>query len=330
VLVIRRSERTDLNECVRVARDAHEPVYSSMRAIYGDDLFDRLRPDWAEDLAARVKAWVNGAETVVWVADLNEFTIGFIVTSCDLQTGMGMVELVAVDDAHQRRGVGGQLLVHALAQLREVGVAYVEAYVRDFPGHEPACRLFRSAGFARRGVVPVLLYRTIEQFGDPAPRPPQVRRVAPADVETCVAFGLEAFHSVYASFEILYGPELFERIEPDWEASQASYIRSAITDSDDETCVYDLDGRPAGFLVLKMDAHGIADIDLLAVDPDAQGRGIATTLNRFAFERSQEASMSYVVVATADDPGHAPARRSYERAGFTPMPIQWNLQIIRL
>lgn len=96
------------------------------------------------------------------------------------------------------------------------------------------------------------------------------------------------------------------------------------------TWVYDLEGRPAGFVVLKMDDHGIADIDLLAVDPAQQGQGIAQMLNRFAFERSQEESMSYVVVATADDPGHTPPRRSYESAGFVPMPIQWNLQIIRL
>ena len=89
-------------------------------------------------------------------------------------------------------------------------------------------------------------------------------------------------------------------------------------------------GRPVGFVVLKMDAHGIADIDLLAVDPDAQGRGIATMLHQFAYDRSEEASMAYVVVATADDPRHAPARRAYERAHFTSMPIQWNLQIIRL
>lgn len=330
MLVIRRSERTDVNSCVRLARDAHEPVYSSMRAIYGDDLFERLRPDWAEVLVAQVEAWMNGAEGVVWVADLDGVAVGFIVTSCDLQTGMGMVEVVAVDRAHERQGVGGRLVARALAYLREVGVAYVEAYVRDFTGHEPACRLFRSQGFARRAVMPVLLYRTIEQPGDPAPRPPQIRRLAPADVQACVAFGVEAFRSVYASFETLYGPDLFERIEPDWEATQASYISSAITDSDDETWVYDLDGRPAGFVVLKMDAHGIADIDLLAVDPEVQGQGIATMLNRFAFDRSQEASMAYVVVATADDLGHAPARHSYERAGFSPMPIQWNLQIIRL
>ena len=301
-----------------------------MREIYGDDLFDRLRPDWAGAQARQVHGWLNDAEVLVWIAELDGLSVGFIATTCDLQTGMGMVELVAVDPAHQRQGVGGRLVAHALAHLRQAGAVYVEAYIRDFAGHEPAHRTFRSHGFARRAVMPVLLYRTIERPGDPATPPLLIRRLTPVDVDACVAFGVEAFRSVYSSFETLYGPDLFGRIEPNWEASQSSYIRSAITDSNDETWVYQRDGEPAGFVVLKMDDHGIADIDLLAVDPDAQGRGIATVLNTFAIARSHEASMRYVVVATADDPGHAPARRSYERAGFTPMPIQWNLQIIRL
>lgn len=330
MLVIRRSEPADADACIHVAEAAHARVYASMREIYGDDLFDRLRPDWAGVQARQVHAWLHDAQVLSWVAELEGLTVGFIATTCDAQTGMAMVELVAVDPAHQRQGIGGQLVAHALAHLRQAGAVYVEAYIRDFSGHEPAHRTFRSQGFAPRAVMPVLLHRATERPGDPAPRPSSIRRLTPADVEACIAFGVEAFRSVYSSFETLYGPDLFGRIEPEWEVTQASYIRSAITDSDDETWVYERDGQPAGFVVLKMDDHGIADIDLLAVDPDAQGHGIATMLNSCAFERSQAASMSYVVVATADDPGHAPARRSYERAGFTPMPIQWNLQIIRL
>lgn len=158
-----------------------------MMAIYGDDLFERLRPDWAGVLVAQVEAWANDAEQLVWIADLDGVTVGFIVTTCDLQTGMGMVELVAVDQAHQRQGVGGRLVAHALAHLREVGVVYVEAYIRDFPGHEPAHQMFRSQGFARRAVTPVLLYRTIEWSGHPAPPSPQIRRITSADVDPCVA-----------------------------------------------------------------------------------------------------------------------------------------------
>ena len=306
------------------------PVYSSMREIYGDELFERLRPDWAGAQAAQVDAWLNDPQAPTWVAELDGNAVGFIVTSWDLRTGMGMVEVIAVHPAEQRQGIGGQLVSHALGHLRDAGVVYVEAYIRDFPGHEPAHRAFRSHGFARRAIVPVLLYRTVERPGQPARRPAQIRLVTDVDVDACVQFGVEAFRSVYASFEGLYGPDLFPRIEPEWEESQTSYIRCAITDRDDETWVYDLDGRPAGFVVLKMDDHGIADIDLLAVDPNLQGRGIATTLNQFAFDRSQEASMAHVVVATADDPGHAPARRSYEHAGFVPMSIQWTPQIVRL
>ncbi len=330
MLVIRRLERADVGHCIRLARDAHVAVMSSVREIYGDALFECLRPDWASAQAAQVDAWLNDPQTSSWVAELDSVTVGFIVTSCDPSTGMGMLEIIAVHPDWQRRGVGAGLISHALVHLRDAGVAYVEAYIRDFSGHEPAHRALQSQGFTRRAVMPVLLYRATECPGTRAHRPAPIRRIAGADVDACITFGVEAFRSVYASFEDLYGPDLFPRIEPDWEASQASYIRDAITDSDDETWVYDLEGRPAGFVVLKMDDHGIADVDLLAVDPAHQGHGIATMLNRFAFERSQEESMSYVVVATADDPGHAPAHRSYESAGFLPMPIQWNLQIIRL
>jgi hypothetical protein len=40
--------------------------------------------------------------------------------------------------------------------------------------------------------------------------------------------------------------------------------------------------------------------------------------------------MAYVIVATASDPGHAPARRTYENVGLTPMPIQRNLLVAKL
>ena len=69
---------------------------SSMRGIYGDELFERLRPDWASAQAAQVDAWLSDPQTSCWVADLDSVTVGFIVTTCDLATGMGMLEFIAV------------------------------------------------------------------------------------------------------------------------------------------------------------------------------------------------------------------------------------------
>jgi GNAT superfamily N-acetyltransferase len=62
-------------------------------------------------------------------------------------------------------------------------------------------------------------------------------------------------------------------------------------------------------------------VDLLAVHPDYQNEGIGTELNNFALGKMRAAGMKLAVVGTGGDPGHAPARRSYEKAGYTGLPL---------
>ena len=66
---------------------------------------------------------------------------------------------------------------------------------------------------------------------------------------------------------------------------------------------------------------GAGEISILGVDPDRQGTGIGTALTLFALERLREAGMGVAMVETGGDPGHAPARRAYEKAGFALLPI---------
>ena len=60
---------------------------------------------------------------------------------------------------------------------------------------------------------------------------------------------------------------------------------------------------------------------LLAVHPDHQNDGIGTALNEYALERMREAGMRIAVVGTGGDASHAPARRSYEKAGYIGLPL---------
>lgn len=60
---------------------------------------------------------------------------------------------------------------------------------------------------------------------------------------------------------------------------------------------------------------------MLAVHPDYQKQGISTELNLFALDRMRDNGMKLVSVGTGGDPGHTPARRSYEKAGYTALPI---------
>ena len=76
--------------------------------------------------------------------------------------------------------------------------------------------------------------------------------------------------------------------------------------------------KPVLFRVIEAvrDA-GIGEIGNNAVHPDLRGQGIGPRMYQYAFDRLRERGMRYVKVGTGGDPAHAPARRAYEKAGFT-------------
>ena len=81
-------------------------------------------------------------------------------------------------------------------------------------------------------------------------------------------------------------------------------------------------GCTVGFVAVKCHAAlSMGEIYMLAVDPDYQRRGIGTALTAFALERMRDAGMSVAMVETGGDPGHAPARHTYEKVGFGLLPI---------
>jgi GNAT superfamily N-acetyltransferase len=59
----------------------------------------------------------------------------------------------------------------------------------------------------------------------------------------------------------------------------------------------------------------------LAVDPDYQRRGIGVVLTDFALDWLKSEGVSVAMVETGGDPGHAPARGTYEKSGFDLLPI---------
>jgi GNAT superfamily N-acetyltransferase len=64
--------------------------------------------------------------------------------------------------------------------------------------------------------------------------------------------------------------------------------------------------------------RSMGEISLLAVD--YQG-GIGTALSEFALERPKDAGVTVTMVETGEEPSHAAARRTYEKAGYVILPI---------
>jgi ribosomal protein S18 acetylase RimI-like enzyme len=149
-----------------------------------------------------------------------------------------------------------------------------------------------------------------------------IRPYEPADADRVVELSLAAWEPVFASFRNVFGEELYLRIHPDWERSQAGSVREALAGH--ETWVSVTDAAVSGFVNVTFDYAGrSAEIYMIAVDPVLQRRGIASRLTQSALDVMRARDIDLAIVATGGDPGHAPARATYERAGFTGCPLVW-------
>jgi GNAT superfamily N-acetyltransferase len=86
--------------------------------------------------------------------------------------------------------------------------------------------------------------------------------------------------------------------------------------------VAEVDAAVAGFVAVTLhDDESIGEVHMIAVDPPFQRTGIATALLASATAWIERQGRAVALVSTGGDPGHAPARHTYERFGFTALPI---------
>ena len=152
---------------------------------------------------------------------------------------------------------------------------------------------------------------------------PRIRPFEDRDTEAVVGLSLRAWAPAFTSLELTLGSEIFRRQHPDWREDQRRAVEEVCVTKKGRVWVVEAGASAVGFVAVEFDhpEHSMGEISMLAVDPDHQGRGIGTALARFALDRFKEAGMKVAMVETGGDPGHAPARHIYEKAGYTLLPI---------
>lgn len=149
--------------------------------------------------------------------------------------------------------------------------------------------------------------------------PPDIRPLTPKDVPHVVELSLRAWAPNFAVLREVLGPTIFDRMHPDWRVDQQRDVEAACNDM--TVWVADASGRPVGFVAVVLHPeHDEGHIHMLAVAPDFHDRGIGTTLTEHAVAWIKDAGMGIAVVETGGDAGHAAARHTYEKVGFTPLP----------
>ena len=150
-----------------------------------------------------------------------------------------------------------------------------------------------------------------------------IRPYSEEDIEAIIQLSLLAWEPVFAAWERILGPRLYPiAIYPDWRKSQKEVVEKACADEKNNTWVAVVDERVVGFVAYQLnDENKTGEVQFLAVHPAYQNNGIGTELNTFALQKLKDGGMKLAVVGTGGDEGHAPARRSYEKAGYTGLPL---------
>lgn len=149
----------------------------------------------------------------------------------------------------------------------------------------------------------------------------QIRVFEDRDLEAVVQLSLRAWAPVFVSIEQALDPALYREFYPDWRVCQRGAVEAACAELKSHTWVADEGGTPVGFVAVKFHPDRMGEIHMIAVDPDHQRRGIAAALTARALQAMKDEGATVAMVETGADPGHAPARRTYERSGFQIFPV---------
>lgn len=146
-----------------------------------------------------------------------------------------------------------------------------------------------------------------------------IRELQPSDVEAVVEIAVAAWSSIYSFYRRVMGEDLFAAAHPCWQEEKAGQVsRACNPDSGVTVCVAEREGQIVGFITFLADyASGIGEIGNNAVHPDFQGQGIGARMYEHALDQLKAGGMRFAKVGTGLDPAHAPARRAYEKVGFS-------------
>jgi GNAT superfamily N-acetyltransferase len=144
-----------------------------------------------------------------------------------------------------------------------------------------------------------------------------------SQLDTIKSLSLRAWSPVFDSIQNVMDIDVYQSFYPDgWQLAQLNSVESVCTTADMKVWVAINSDLIVGFVAVKLHSESsMGEIYMIAVDPDYQRQGIGAALIKFALNWMKAAGMSIAMVETGGDPGHAPARSTYEKLGFGLLPV---------
>ncbi|GGS48877.1 GNAT family N-acetyltransferase [Actinokineospora fastidiosa] len=151
----------------------------------------------------------------------------------------------------------------------------------------------------------------------------RIRPYTPEHRAAVLDLSIRAWASVFPLTRSAVPAFVYDSFYPHgWEARQLADL-SAVLDGEPDNVDLAFHGNDlVGWACTRLHPEDhMGELYVLAVHPAHQRRGVGTALMARAAERARTAGMRMLMAETGDDPGHAPARAAYERAGFQRWPV---------
>ena len=146
-MILRAYQPSDLEELKRITVAAFEGIALDQRVeehlglLHGHDWRWRKARHIEEDVAANPAG--------VFVAEDNGTILGYITTALDRDAGKGRIPNLAVKTDARSKGLGRQLIEHALDYFRREGMSY--AMIETMAYNEVGNHLYPACGFQEVG-----------------------------------------------------------------------------------------------------------------------------------------------------------------------------------
>jgi ribosomal protein S18 acetylase RimI-like enzyme len=146
-MIVRVYQPSDLEELKQMTVEAFEGIALDQRVeeelgvLHGHDWRWRKGRHIEEDVAANAAG--------VFVAEENGTILGYITTVLDREAGKGRIPNLAVAPGARSKGLGRQLIEHALEYFRREGMSY--AMIETMAYNEVGNHLYPACGFVEVG-----------------------------------------------------------------------------------------------------------------------------------------------------------------------------------
>lgn len=146
----------------------------------------------------------------------------------------------------------------------------------------------------------------------------KIRQGNASDLQSVVEIAEAAWAEVYAGYKKQMGEELFNGFYSKWKENKASDIRNSIMSGKWRLFVTEKDEEIAAFITMMIiEEEKIGVIGNNAVHPKFQGLGLGTKQYNYVLDVMKNEGVLYAKVITGGDDAHIPARKAYEKAGFS-------------